>query len=51
MPTLALNFLTADLILEGYVDPHFSFILKPLGFTPIEITFAPKSFKSFGAAL
>ena len=51
IPTLALYFFTAALIFDGYVDPHFSLIFKPLGLTPIEMTFAPSSFKSFGAAL
>ena len=36
---------------EGYVDPHFSFIFNPFGFTPMEITFAPRSFNNLGAAL
>ena len=51
IPTFALNFLTAVLILDGKVDPHFSLMLKPSGFTPIEMTFAPSSFRSLGAAL
>ena len=51
MPTLALYFLTAVFIFEGYVDPHFSLMFNPFGFTPIEITFAPSSLSNFGAAL
>ena len=37
--------------LNGWVEPQFSFMFKPSGFTPIEKTFAPSSFKSLGAAL
>ena len=51
IPTFALYFLTALLIFDGNVDPHFSFIFIPFGFTPIEITFAPSSFSNLGAAL
>ena len=51
MPTWALNFFTADLIFKGYVDPHFSLIFRPSGFTPIEKTFAPSSLSNLGAAL
>ena len=51
IPTCAFNFLTAVLILDGCVDPHFSLIFRPSGFTPIEKTFAPSSLSSFGAAL
>ena len=51
IPTLALCFLTADFNFEGYVDPHFSLIFYPFGFTPIEMTFAPSSFSNLGAAL
>ena len=51
MPKCALYFFTADLILIGWVEPHLSLIFKPFGVIPIEITFAPKSVRSFGAAL
>ena len=51
IPTCALFFLTADLILFGKVEPHLSFILRPFGFIPIVIIFAPNSFNNFGAAL
>ena len=34
----ALSFLTIEQILEGYVDPHFSLILRPSGLIPIENT-------------
>ena len=44
-------FLTANLILLGYVDPQFLFILRPLGLTPIAITFAPNDFNNSGPAL
>jgi len=51
IPTWALNFLTAFLILDGYVDPQFSFIFKPSGLIPIDNTLAPRSLSNFGAAL
>ena len=48
---LALNFLTALLIFNGKVEPHFLLILIPFGLVPKEITLAPNSFNNFGAAL
>ena len=51
MPMCALCFFTANLILLGYVDPQLLFILRPLGFTPIAITFAPRDFNNSGPAL
>ena len=47
----ALYFFTANLILFGNVDPQFLLILRPLGFIPIENTFAPKDFSNSGPAL
>ena len=47
----ALYFFTADLIFSGNVEPQFLLIFKPLGFTPIDITFAPKDFNKAGPAL
>ena len=46
-----LNFFTALLILNGYVEPHFLLILIPFCLVPMEITLAPNSFNNFGAAL
>ena len=51
MPMCALCFLTAYLILFGKVEPQFLFIFKPLGLTPIAITFAPSDFNNSGPAL
>jgi len=51
MPICALFFLTANLILFGYVDPQFLLILSPFGFVPIAITFAPNDFNNSGPAL
>ena len=48
---MALNFFTLIVIFDGCVDPHFSLIFRPSGFTPIEKTFAPSSLSNFGAAL
>ena len=39
------------LILLGTVEPQLLFILSPLGFTPIAITFAPKDLSNSGPAL
>src|SRR5210317_1439032 len=51
IPKCALYFLTARLILYGYVEPQRSLIFSPFGLTPIDITFAPNDFKSTGPAL
>ena len=46
-----IHLLTANLILFGYVDPQFLLILRPFGFVPIAITFAPNDFNNSGPAL
>ena len=51
MPRCALCFFTANLILFGYVEPQLLLILRPFGFTPIAITFAPNDFSNSGPAL
>ena len=51
IPISALNFFTADCIFFGKVEPHFLLIFKPLGWMPIEKTFAPKDFNNFGPDL
>ena len=51
IPICALCFFTAFLIFSGNVDPQFLLIFKPLGFTPIAITLAPKDLNNSGPAL
>ena len=51
IPICARYFFTAFLILFGKVEPQFLFILRPLGFTPIEKTVAPKDLNNSGPAL
>ena len=51
IPICALYFFTANLILFGNVEPQFLLILRPLGFIPIENTFAPRDFNNSGPAL